>query len=60
MGGRELPFARSSHGTTPPLTHITLPEGQHTITVRNDESTYTTTVTISRDKPATIKHRFGS
>ncbi len=46
-------------GTTPPLTRLTLPEGRHTVTVRNaDFPPYTTTVQVSADKPVTVRHRF--
>ena len=46
-------------GTTPPLTRLTLPEGTHTITVRNDDfPPFTTTVQVSADKPASLRHRF--
>ena len=46
-------------GTTPPLTRLTLPEGSHTITVRNvDFPPYTTTVQVTADKPVTVRHRF--
>jgi serine/threonine-protein kinase len=47
-------------GTTPPLTRLNLPEGAHTITVRNEDfAPYTTTVQVSADKPVTVRHRFG-
>ncbi len=47
-------------GTTPPLTRLNLPEGSHTITVRNEDfAPYTTTVQVSADKPVTVRHRFG-
>nr|MBP6466347.1 PEGA domain-containing protein [Rubrivivax sp.] len=46
-------------GTAPPLTRLTLPEGQHTVTVRNaDFPPYTTRVQVSADEPATVRHRF--
>lgn len=46
-------------GTTPPLTRLTLPEGEHTITVRNaDLPPHSVTVRISADQPATVRHRF--
>ena len=49
----------SPAGTTPPLTRLTLPEGRHTITVRNvDFPPYTTTVQVQADKPLTVRHRF--
>ena len=49
----------SPAGTTPPLTRLTLPEGSHTITVRNaDFPPYSTTVQVTADKPLTVRHRF--
>ena len=46
-------------GTTPPLTRLTLTEGSHTITVRNEDfPPYTTTVQVHADKPLTVRHRF--
>ncbi len=48
-------------GTTPPLTRLTLSEGSHTITVRNaDFPPYSATVDVQADKPAVVRHRFGS
>jgi len=48
-------------GTTPPLARLTLAEGQHTITIRNEDfPAYTLTVQVSEDKPVTVRHRFGS
>ena len=47
-------------GTTPPMTRLTLPEGTHHVTVRNEDfAPYSITVQVSADKPALIKHRFG-
>ena len=49
----------SPAGTTPPLTRLTLTEGSHTITVRNEDfPPYTTTVDVQADKPLTVRHRF--
>ncbi len=46
-------------GTAPPMTRLTLSEGTHTITVRNDEfPPFTTTVQVSADKPVSLRHRF--
>ena len=46
-------------GTAPPLTRLTLPEGRHTITVRNaDFPPFTTTVQVRADLPSTVRHRF--
>jgi len=51
----------SPAGTTPPLTRLTLPEGTHTITVRNEDfAPHTVTVEVIADKPVTVRHRFGS
>jgi hypothetical protein len=51
----------SPSGTTPPLTRLTLPEGTHTITLRNaDFAPHTVQVQVSADKPVTLRHRFGS
>ena len=48
-------------GTTPPLTKLELPAGQHTITVRNaDFPPHTQRVTVDAERPVTVKHRFGS
>jgi eukaryotic-like serine/threonine-protein kinase len=47
-------------GTTPPLTRLALPEGTHTLTVRNaDAPPYSTTVQVRADTPVTVRHRFG-
>lgn len=47
-------------GTTPPLTHLSLPEGSHSIVVRNEDfPPYTATVVVEADRPATLRHRFG-
>jgi hypothetical protein len=46
-------------GTTPPLTRLSLPVGTHQIVVRNgDFPAYTASVTVSEDKPVTLRHRF--
>jgi hypothetical protein len=48
-------------GTTPPLTRLELPQGTHTITVRNvDFPAYTQRVVVDPERPVTLKHRFGS
>jgi serine/threonine-protein kinase len=47
-------------GTAPPLTQISLPVGNHVITVRNaDFPPITVTVQVQADKPAQVRHRFG-
>ncbi len=46
-------------GTTPPLTRLSLPAGSHQIVVRNgDFPAHTVNVTVSEDKPVTLRHRF--
>ncbi|MBL8308081.1 MAG: serine/threonine protein kinase [Rubrivivax sp.] len=46
-------------GTTPPLTRLTLSEGTHSITVRNEDfPPFTVVVQVSADKPVTVRHRF--
>jgi eukaryotic-like serine/threonine-protein kinase len=46
-------------GTTPPLTRLTLPAGTHQIVVRNGDSpAFTTSITVSEDKPVMLRHRF--
>ncbi|HEY6511420.1 MAG TPA: serine/threonine-protein kinase [Burkholderiaceae bacterium] len=48
-------------GVTPPLTQLTLPVGDHVITVRNaDFAPHTLTVRVTSDQPVTVRHRFGS
>lgn len=47
-------------GTTPPLSRLTLPVGTHRVVIRNDDAVHAATVTVSEDKPATLRHRFGS
>jgi len=48
-------------GTTPPLTRLELSQGTHTITVRNEDfPPYTQRVQVDPERPATVKHRFGS
>lgn len=51
----------ASVGIAPPLNELTLPEGQHQITIRNGEHPpYTATVKVTPGQPFLIKHRFGS
>jgi len=48
-------------GTTPPLTRLTLSEGTHSITVRNEDfPPHTVTVKVEADKPVVVRHRFGN
>ncbi len=47
-------------GTTPPLTRLTLNEGTHSITVRNEDfPPHTVNVQVQADKPVVVRHRFG-
>jgi eukaryotic-like serine/threonine-protein kinase len=47
-------------GITPPLTRLTLGEGTHTVTVRNEDfPPHTVTVQVQADKPVVVRHRFG-
>ncbi len=46
-------------GATPPLNALSLPAGRHTVTIRNqDFPPFVTTVQVSADKVATVRHRF--
>ncbi len=48
-------------GTAPPLSKLTLPEGRHTITLRNDAfAPHSVTIQVSPDQPVTVRHKFGS
>jgi serine/threonine-protein kinase len=48
-------------GTTPPLTSLTLNEGTHSITVRNEDfPPHTVTVRVQADKPVVVRHRFAN
>ncbi len=48
-------------GTTPPLTRLELPQGSHTITVRNEDfPAFVRKVQVEPDQPVLLKHRFGS
>jgi serine/threonine-protein kinase len=48
-------------GVTPPMSKLTLPVGEHVITVRNDDfPPYTMTVHVNADQPVVVRHRFGS
>ena len=49
----------SPAGTAPPLTQLSLSEGSHTITVRNEDfPPFTATVQVQADKPVALRHRF--
>jgi len=46
-------------GTSPPLTELNLSAGRHQIVVRNtDLPAFSTTVNVTADQPATLKHKF--
>lgn len=48
-------------GTAPPLNELTLSEGRHTVTIRNDEfPPYSSSVNIVPGQPVSLKYRFGS
>jgi serine/threonine-protein kinase len=48
-------------GTAPPLTRLELPQGTHTITVRNEDfPAHTLRVVVDPERPVNVKHRFGS
>jgi serine/threonine-protein kinase len=48
-----------SHGTTPPLTELTLPAGRYLIEIRNGEQApYVAQVDVTPDQPQRIRHRF--
>ena len=48
-------------GTTPPLTRLTLTEGTHSVTVRNEDfPPHNVTVQVQADKPVVVRHRFGN
>ncbi|KAB2876730.1 MAG: serine/threonine protein kinase [Burkholderiaceae bacterium] len=48
-------------GVTPPLAQLTLPVGDHVITIRNsDFAPRTVSVRVQADQPVVVRHRFGS
>jgi serine/threonine-protein kinase len=48
-------------GTTPPLNQLALSAGKHTVVIRNEDfPPFKATVTVSGERPVTVKHRFGS
>jgi hypothetical protein len=48
-------------GTAPPLNELTLSEGRHTVTIRNDAfPPFSSSVNIVPGQPVSLKHRFGS
>ncbi len=50
----------TSMGTAPPLNQLTLSEGRHTITLRNDAfAPHVQTINVEAGQTINIKHRFG-
>lgn len=48
-------------GIAPPLNRLTLTEGRHTITIRNDAfPPHRVTITVTPGQPVTVRHKFGS
>jgi serine/threonine-protein kinase len=48
-------------GSAPPLNELTLPEGKHQITIRNEDfPPYSASVNVTSGQPVTLKHKFGS
>ena len=48
-------------GTAPPLNEVTLSEGKHQITIRNEDfPPYSATINVTASQPVTIKHKFGT
>jgi len=48
-------------GTAPPLNELTLSEGRHVVTIRNDDfPPYSSTVNVVPGQPVNLKYRFGS
>jgi eukaryotic-like serine/threonine-protein kinase len=48
-------------GTTPPLNELTLTEGKHQVTIRNDDfPAHNTTVTVTPGQSTSVRHKFGS
>jgi serine/threonine-protein kinase len=57
----EVEIDGAAAGVTPPLSRLTLPEGAHTIVLRNaDFPPHQVRITVSSDQPAVVRHRFGS
>ena len=48
-------------GTAPPLNELSLTEGRHQITIRNEDfPPYSATINVSPGQPVSVKHKFGS
>ena len=57
-------WRRSGRDQTFPIDGVTgptKPVGTHQVVVRNDDfPAYSTSITVSEEKPVTLRHRFGS
>ena len=50
---------RKAMGVTPPLTQLTLPQGRHTIVIRNDDfPAYQQTIEVKAGQAVTVSHAF--
>ena len=48
-------------GTAPPLNELSLPEGRHQITIRNEDfPPYSATINVAPGQAVSVKHKFGS
>ena len=48
-------------GTAPPLNELTLPEGRHQITIRNEDfPPYSASINVAPGQAVSVKHKFGS
>jgi serine/threonine-protein kinase len=46
-------------GVAPPLAQLTLPEGKHTVTIKNDESpVFTQSIQVEAGQGVTVTHAF--
>ena len=55
----EIVVDGSSHGVSPPLTHLTLPAGVHTIEVKNGSApVYVSRIDLQPGQSVEVKHRF--
>lgn len=50
---------KKAMGVTPPMTQLSLPQGKHVITIRNDDApAYTQTVEVKAGQSVTLSHSF--
>lgn len=47
-----------SKGVAPPLSHLTLPVGTHTVEIRNGEEQYAAKINVTPDNEVKVGHRF--